>query len=214
MAAFVGLPFQYQQRGPEVAQASQSDVKKYGRFIEQRDQDLENYLAGLSSGLSSAAAFVSTEIIGGGTALTTGVPAQADLQFDSAVGPKFDAATGEWTGSESAWLVVHGRVNFITDGLGFAQVRAGGSALEGSTSLTIVGAGDNQFWHIGGSYLLDAASYNAMVAAAPENILGTFTYWMLSPATTFVDATLVEPATLTIDVDVTSGSAASVAIVG
>lgn len=41
------LPFQYQQRGPELAVASAEDTVKYGRFIESRDQDLENYLAGL-----------------------------------------------------------------------------------------------------------------------------------------------------------------------
>lgn len=40
------LPFQFQQRGSDLSEALK-DSKKYGRYTETRDQDLENYLAGL-----------------------------------------------------------------------------------------------------------------------------------------------------------------------
>lgn len=48
MSAFRPLPFQYQQRGPELAKAQGDQL---ARYTEQRDQDLENYLANRSGGL-------------------------------------------------------------------------------------------------------------------------------------------------------------------
>lgn len=77
MPAFRPLPFQYQQRGPDLA-GKLEDPETYARYNEQRDQDLENYLAGLTA--SAGSETVSFVWI----ALTQVAPGAGDT-FDSAI---------------------------------------------------------------------------------------------------------------------------------
>ena len=206
MPTFRQLPFQYQQRGPELSRAAETDTAKFGRFTEQRDQDLENYLAGLGGAKSSGAGFQMTQVTGGGTALTAGTQT-LDGAFGGALGEQFDAATGEYLGNATDFILLQSTVVLIPSGVGMATVYGDGNSMSCSTSCTVIGSGAspaaNTLYRMGGVGLIDAASYNAVLAGPNPGggLLGIIIYTPLFPGATYVDATLAEPATLTVNID-------------